>query len=69
MVCQIMVSPPAQSVSMPFFPVLRTFEFTASATESSMELMVPDSLTIAVKIYESSENEILRSFIFFIKVS
>lgn len=58
-----------QTVAMPFFPILRTSEFSASATERPVELMMPDSLTIAVKSHESSEYEKLRSFFFLIKDS
>lgn len=65
-----MVSPATQSVAMLlFFPTLRPSEFSASATESPIELMLPDNLTIAVKIHKSSEYEKLRCFFFFLKSS
>lgn len=52
-----------------FFPCTKNTEFIVNATGSPVELMMPDRLTIAVTIHESSEYEKLRSFFFFIKAS
>ena len=64
-----MVSPTTWLVVIPFFRILRISEFRASATESPIELKIPDSLTVAVNIHESSEYEKLKSLFHFVKAS
>lgn len=57
MVHQNMVLAATQNVAMSLFSVPRTSWFCANATGRPIEIMIPDSLTAAVQIHQSSEYE------------